>query len=197
MSKIFKVLFYLSLGLSLVKADDIKKNSWGIEINPLSITMLNTNLENQVFSTVVSYFDNEAGREIALSFLYAKEDGLFNIYDSPSSKTTNIALHYRNFVSQRTKGFYYGGFLSYTQLDGELKDDIRLATVKKLGLGAEIGLRIMKPNSDWSFYWGPALRIGGYFGPNNDVFDMNTIGMDLYDNRFFVDVDFMRVGFRF
>jgi len=64
-------------------------------------------------------------------------------------------------------------------------------------VGAEIGLRNMKTDTDWSFYWGPSLRIGGYFGSNNDIFYGNNLGFELYDRQFFIDVDFMRIGFRF
>ena len=55
----------------------------------------------------------------------------------------------------------------------------------------------MKPMSDWSLYWGPALRIGGYFGSNNDVFEKDTVGMEAYDRKLFLDIDFLRLGFRF
>jgi hypothetical protein len=133
--------------------------------------------------------------------VYFKESDSFNYSnswkDETSTKTINTALHYRKFLSNRTKGLYYGGFVSYTYLDGALKNDARLATVKKVGFGGEIGLRLMKPSSDWSFYWGPALRMGGYLGSNNDIFDSDSLGMDIYDKKIFFDVDFMRIGFRF
>lgn len=206
MFNFLKALFFIFLGLSSLCAEELEeKSSWGVEINPASITMLGTGSDTKVFSGVVSYFNQENATEIALSFAYAKDTDIFgdsydddsSFYNNPSSKTANLALHYRQFVGNRTKGFYYGGFGSYTYLDGELKNDNRLATVKKVGLGGEIGLRIMKVDTDWSLYWGPALRIGGYLGSNNNIFDSNDLGFALYDKQFFVDVDFMRIGFRF
>jgi len=147
----------------------------------------------------VSHFNQEDATELALSFVYAKDADIFGDFYSNNytSKVSTLSLHYRKFVGNRTKGFYYGGFGSYTYLDGKLKNDNRFATVTKVGLGAEIGLRLMKTDTDWSFYWGPALRMGGYFGSNNDVFYGNNLGFDLYDKQFFIDVDFMRIGFRF
>ena len=55
----------------------------------------------------------------------------------------------------------------------------------------------MKTHSNWSFYWGPALRLGTYLGSNNDVFESDSLGMGIYDKDLFVDVDFFRIGFRF
>ncbi|MCK5854130.1 MAG: hypothetical protein KAG56_02835 [Sulfurovaceae bacterium] len=200
MQKILKHMLFVSLLFSLGSAEDIKsKSSWGVEINPLSLTILGTGSSIKGFSGVVSHFDNEQGEEIALSLVYLKESEAFDYGDNifTPTKTINTALHYRKFLSNKTKGFYYGGFASYTYLDGELKDDIRLATVEKFGLGGEIGLRLMKTDSDWSLYWGPALRIGGYLGSNNDIFEKDTLGMDIYDKKLFFDVDFMRIGLRF
>ena len=207
MFNFFKVFFIICLTLSSVFAEDLEeKSSWGVEINPASITMLSTGSDIKVFSGVVSYFNQKDATELALSFAYAKDTGTFGsdnydnsyVYNDTPSTVANLALHYRKFVGKRTKGFYYGGFGSYTYLDGKLKNDNRLATVTKVGLGAEIGLRIMKTDTDWSLYWGPALRVGGYFGSNNDVFyDDNNLGIETYDRKFFIDVDFMRIGFRF
>jgi len=196
----FKVLFIIGLISSSLFSEDLKeKSSWGVELNPLSITMLGTGSDTKVFSGVVSHFNQEDATELALSFVYAKDADIFGDFYSNNytSKVSNLSLHYRKFVGNRTKGFYYGGFGSYTYLDGKLKNDNRFATVTKVGLGAEIGLRLMKTDTDWSFYWGPALRMGGYFGSNNDVFYGNNLGFDLYDKQFFIDVDFMRIGFRF
>ena len=137
---------------------------------------------------------------MAFSFVYSKDaDVSIGFYsDDSSSEVANLSLHYRKFVGERTKGFYYGGFGSYTYVDGKLENDNRFATVNKVGLGAEIGVRIMKTDTDWSFYWGPALRMGGYFGSNNNIFvDNNNLGVAIYDKQFFVDADFMRIGFRF
>jgi hypothetical protein len=176
-----------------------KTKSWGVEINPLSLTILGSNSE-KVFSGVVSRFDNDNATEMALSLVYAKEYSSYNNYyqtNNQMTKTINIALHYRQFIKDQTKGFYYGGFGSYTSLDGKVKDDIHLATVTKVGIGAEIGFRLMKPYTDWSIYWGPALRIGRYFGSNNDVFEGSTLGMSMYDSQLFFDVDFLRIGYRF
>jgi hypothetical protein len=182
-------------------------SSWGVEINPASVTMLSTGTDTKVFSGVISHFNQSDATELALSFVYEKgyadifgssyEDDNSFIYDESSSKAVNLTLHYRKFIRNKTNGFYYGGFGSYTYLDGPLKKGNQLATVKKVGLGAEIGLRIMRTDTNWSFYWGPALRIGGYLGSNNDVFHSDDIAFDLYDKQFFVDVDFMRIGFRF
>ena len=200
MFNFFKVLLAVGLMFSSLFSEDLKeKSSWGVELNPLSITMLGTGSDTKVFSGVVSHFNQEDATELALSFVYAKDADIFGDFYSNNytSKVSNLSLHYRKFVGNRTKGFYYGGFGSYTYLDGKLKNDNRFATVTKVGLGAEIGLRLMKTDTDWSFYWGPALRMGGYFGSNNDVFYGNNLGFDLYDKQFFIDVDFMRIGFRF
>ena len=206
MFNFLKALLFIFLAFSSLFAEELEeKSSWGVEINPTSVLMLGTGSDIKVFSGVVSHFNQEDATEIALSFVYGKDTDIFGSsdyddspsYNNSSSKVANLALHYRKFVGRRTKGFYYGGFGSYTYLDGELKNDNRLATVKKIGLGAEIGLRIMKVDTDWSLYWGPALRIGGYFGSNNNIFNDDTLGFDLYDKQLFIDVDFMRIGFRF
>jgi len=202
MFKFLKILFFILLTLSSLFAEDSKeKSSWGLEINPVSLLMLGTGSDTKIFSGVVSRFNQDDATEIALSFVYEKDDdGIFGnsyYYDDSSSKVANLVLHYRKFVKNRTNGFYYGGFGSYTYLDGRLRNDNRLATVKKVGLGAEIGFRIMETDTDWSFYWGPAFRMGGYFGSNNDIFDNNNLGFSLYDRQLFLDIDFMRIGFRF
>ncbi len=201
MFKFLKALLFILLTSSLLLAENLKnKSSWGVELNPLSFTMLGSGNDTKVFSGVVSHFNQEDATEIALSLVYSKDaDVSIGFYaDNFSSKATNLALHYRKFVKNRTNGFYYGGFGSYTYLDGKLRNDNRFATVKKVGLGAEIGVRIMKTDTDWSFYWGPALRMGGYFGSNNNIFvDNNNLGVAIYDKQFFVDIDFMRIGFRF
>ena len=184
--------------LLLAENPSLKNNSSiGLEINPLSLTILGTENSSKGFSGAISHFDNAEAREISFSLAYLKEDETNSIsYESPS-EVLNLSLHYRKFLSNKTRGFYYGGFTSYTYLDGKIKNDHRLATVNKFGLGAEIGLRLMKTHSNWSFYWGPALRLGTYFGSNNDVFEHDSLGMALYDKDLFVDVDFFRVGFRF
>lgn len=202
MSKFLKALFLMLLTLSSLWAEASKeKSSWGVEINPLSFTMVDSESDTKVFSGVVSYFNQVDATEMALSFVYEKDtnNNFYNnpYYDDSFSSVANLSLHYRKFVKSRTNGFYYGGFGSYTYLDGKLRNDNRLATVTKVGLGAEIGIRIMKTDTDWSFYWGPALRMGGYFGDNNDIFASDNLGFSLYDRKFFVDVDFMRIGFRF
>lgn len=206
MYNILKLLFFIFLSFSSLFAQNLEEqSSWGVELNPVSITMLGTGSDIKVFSAVVSYFNQEDATEIALSFVYGKNTDIFgdsNYDDSPSydnfsSKAANLALHYRKFIRNRTQGFYYGGFGSYTYLNGELKNDSRLATVKKVGLGAEIGFRIMDVDTDWSLYFGPALRIGGYFDSNDNIFDDDSLGFELYDKQFFIDVDFMRIGFRF
>ena len=194
-----KIFTFLLLIVTLGVTKD--NSSWGVEINPASVTMLSTGTDIKVFSAVVSHFNQKDATELALSFVYAKEygaifSGLYEPEDTPS-KAFNTTLHYRKFIRNKTNGFYYGGFGSYTYLDGPLKKGNQLATVKKVGLGAEIGLRIMKTDTDWSFYWGPALRIGGYLGPNNNVFYSDDLAFDLYDKQLFVDIDFMRIGFRF
>lgn len=176
-----------------------QQTSIGVEINPLSFLSFNKG-NDTIFSGELSYFDNGNATEMALSLAYEKTDTDFIGYSNYfGSKAMNIALHYRKFVSKRTKGFYYGGFGSYTYLNGKLKDDPQVATVRKLGLGAEIGVRLMKPYSDWSFYWGPALRMGAYLNSssNNGIFDSNSLGMALYDKNVFIDIDFMRIGLRF
>jgi len=200
MFNFFKLLLIICLTLSSLFAEELKeRTSWGIELNPLSFTMLGTGSDTKIFSGVVSRFNQKDATELALSFVYAKDVDIFTSFYSNhyTSKVSNLTLHYRKFVSNRTKGFYYGGFGSYTYLDGKLQNDNRFATVTKVGLGAEIGVRIMKTDTDWSFYWGPALRMGGYFGSNNDIFYGNNLGFELYDRQFFIDVDFMRIGFRF
>ena len=201
MFKFLKALFFILVTFLSLFAEDLKeKSSWGVELNPFSFTMLGTGSDTKIFSGVVSHFTQEDATEIALSLVYAKDvDVSLGFYsDNSSSKASNLSLHYRKFVKNRTNGFYYGGFGSYTYLDGKLKNDNRLATLQKVGLGAEIGFRIMKADSDWSFYWGPAFRIGGYFGSNNDIFDNNgNLGFGLYDKQLFLDIDFMRIGFRF
>jgi len=200
MFNFFKLLLIICLTLSSLFSEELQeRTSWGIELNPLSFTMLGTGSDTKIFSGVVSRFNQNDATELALSFVYAKNADIFTGFYSNNytSKVSNLTLHYRKFVSHRTKGFYYGGFGSYTYLDGKLQNDNRFATVTKVGLGAEIGVRNMKTDTDWSFYWGPALRMGGYFGSNNDIFYGNNLGFGLYDRQFFIDVDFMRIGFRF
>lgn len=200
MFNFLKALLFMLLAFSSLLAEELEeKSSWGVEINPVSVTMLGTGSDTKVFSGVVSHFNQTDATEIALSLVYAKDVNFFgsSYYNHSSSKAANLSLHYRKFVGSRTKGFYYGGFGSYTYLDGKLKNDSRFATVRKVGLGTEIGLRLLKTDTDWSFYWGPALRIGGYFGSNNDIFYSDDLGFGVYDKQFFVDVDFMRIGFRF
>lgn len=195
-----KILTTGILCFSLLSAEMPTKNnsSIGVEINPLSLVSLNSKNRDKGFSGAISHFDNNEAREVALSFVYLKEEEELNpfYYESPT-ELMNLSLHYRKFTSKETNGFYYGGFGSFTYLDGKVKNDNRLATVRKFGLGAEIGVRIMETHSDWSFYWGPALRLGTYLGSNNDVFESNSLGMELYDRDLFIDVDFFRVGFRF
>jgi len=186
------------------------EKSWGIEVNPLSLLSLllyddsedeygdPENDEIRGFSGTISYFDNENGVEIAIPMLYIEEK--YWGWDEDQDHHTynaNISLNYRKFISNKTKGFHYGGFAIYSHLNGKVKNDTRYAQVDKFGMGAEIGFRLMKPDGDWSIYWGPSFRLGAYLGSDNDLFIEDTIGMKLYDKQFFWDIDFMKIGLRF
>jgi len=197
-----KILLIGTLTSSLLLAQNsLPKDatSIGIELNPLTILAIGDDSKDTAFSGAISLFDNINASEIALSVAYEKEySDLFGINGSSIvAEVMDVSLHYRKFARAKTNGFYYGGFTAYTYLDGQLKNDTRLATVEKFGIGAEIGFRLMKTESDWSVYWGPSFKIGRYFGSDNNVFESNSLGMLLYDKDLFIDIDFFRVGFRF
>ncbi|NEW60891.1 hypothetical protein GSY74_06305 [Sulfurovum sp. bin170] len=211
MKKIVTALLLFSLILSaktpMIEKSDSK--SWGIEVNPFGLLSLlaydddedeygDAEDEGRGFSATISYFDNENGVEIAIPIFYMEEN-YWGWHDAHPHQTyhTNISLNYRKFLGNRTKGFYYGGFGVYSHLNGKVKNDTRYAKVDKFGMGAEIGFRIMNPDGDWSVYWGPAFRMGGYFGSDNDLFVEDTLGMTLYDKQFFWDIDFLKIGVRF
>lgn len=201
MNKILKTVLLLSLcyteGFSETPKDDV---SWGVEINPFSLTMFASDGHTKAFSGAVSRFDQSRGEELALSLTYIKDydyNSLFNQLEQAET-AANLSLNYRKFLHQRTSGFYYGGFASYTYLDGEVDDGTgRLATVGKLGAGLELGVRLMKTTSNWSFYWGPSFRAGIHVGPNSDMMVGETYWTAVYDKKVFVDLDIFRIGFRF
>jgi len=201
MKKIILILIY---SLTIIYAIEptpkyISTKSWGVELNPLSILSLLVQDEedsSKFFSGTLSYFDNENGVEIAIPIFYIQEEYWGN-YRDHNTYNTNIGIDYRKFLHNKTKGLYYGGFAMYSYLDGKLKNDSRYARVDKLGIGAEVGFRLMNSDSEWSIYWGPSIRLGAYLTPHNNIFQEDTFGMEFYDKRFFVDIDFMKIGLRF
>lgn len=193
------LLFSFMLYAQTATAESLDKKSWGIEVNPFGLVSLLAYKDEDVelgFSGAISYFDNENGVEIVMPILYLQEQ-YWGWYNEHNTYTTNISLNYRKFLSNKTKGFHYGGFGVYTHLNGKVKNDTRFAKVDKFGMGAEIGFRTMRTDGDWSIYWGASLRMGAYFGSDNDLFVEDTLGMTLYDKQFFWDIDFAKIGFRF
>jgi len=174
-----------------------KEKSFGVEINPFRLLVSND--EWQSFSGTMSYFDNDNGIEIAMPIFYSKEKNTY-YYDTPykeSETVVNIDLHYRKYFSgSRTNGAYLGAFGRYTYLDGKVDYTTKYATVKKFGLGGEVGYRV-KNIFNTSFYWGTSLSIGGYLGSDNNVFNTSGFALDIDDNKYIIDMELLKVGYEF
>jgi len=182
-------------------AENVKiENGWGVEINPLRL-IISTDNDNSwsSFSGTISHFNNETGVEISLPILYSKDISERDNYKD-EKVALDIDLHYRQYFSKnRTTGAYIGAFGRYTYLDGKAMRNSKYATVKKFGVGGEIGFKI-KNIFHTPFYWGASLALGSYIGSDNNIFEtsyMSIDSFDLDDNRYIVDLELLKVGYEF
>ena len=194
-----KILFlYLLLSITWSFAQTVSK--WGVEVNPFRLLLLESDWQS--FSGTISHFDNENGIEISMPIFYSKEKNYY--YSSSSSNeheytetVLNIDIDYRKYFSgNKTEGGYLGLFGRYTYLDGKIWDEAKYATVQKFGLGGEIGVRTKRIFNS-PFYWGASLRIGGYIGGDNDIFNSSGFALGLDDNKLILDIELLKVGYEF
>ena len=199
-----KILFSSLLILStllLAQGEEIptKKSSWAIEVNPLRLLLLESDWQS--FSGTISHFDNETGIEIAMPIFYSKEKDDYNYRNDDNYIDTetvlNIDLDYRKYFSgNRTEGGFIGAFGRYTYLDGKVWNKAKYATVNKFGIGGTIGFKV-KDIFNTPFYWGMSLKLGGYVGSDNDIFNSSGIALGIDDNKLILDAEILKVGYEF
>ncbi len=174
-----------------------EEDSWGVEVNPFRLILLTEGSGSQSFSGTISHFDNSNGIEIAMPIYFSKDKSdYYGGSDNDTETVLDIDLRYRKYFEKKTEGAYIGGFGRYTYLDGRANDISQYATVKKFGLGLEVGMRV-KRIFDTPFYWGASLGVGAYLGDNNDIFHGSGITMALSDNQYILDVELFKVGYEF
>ncbi|HHD82470.1 MAG TPA: hypothetical protein ENK82_08080 [Campylobacterales bacterium] len=199
MRNILFLCFLLSSTGSFAQTVSSEKSTWGVEVNPFRLFILTNDWQS--FSGTISHFDNENGVEIAMPIFYSEEknnyyNGSINAYEDTET-VLNIDLDYRKYFSgNQTEGAYLGAFGRYTYLDARVWDRPKYATVQKFGVGGEIGVK-MKNIFNSPFYWGASLKIGGYIGSDNDVFNSSGFALGLDDNKLIVDAELLKVGYEF
>ncbi|MEA3228374.1 MAG: hypothetical protein U9P38_04795, partial [Campylobacterota bacterium] len=173
--------------------------SWGVDINPIKPLMS----EGNYFAGGISYFDDSNGVEIAVPINYVKFSDSRSDYYGFDSKYNydeidfTLDLHIRKFSTNKVSGVFLGLFGRYTYLEGKLKDEDRLATQHKFGLGVEIGIRI-RDIFNLPLYWGMSVAIGQYFGKSHNIFySDNCIALEMDDEETFFDGELLKIGYEF
>lgn len=191
------ILFSSLLLSSHIKANSskVKTDYFGIELSPFG-------------SFGFNYFDTQNGKEISTLFFIISDESVRETqkYDN---KLFDMRLHYRLYKSENeTKGIYGGIFGVYTELDGKLHNDTRFAKVKKFGMGLEVGFRNFVVDKfrglrrifSKNVYFGASIQVGHYFSDTEHSFETTYEDMG-YMNRYgkqnFIDVEILKVGYRF
>ena len=175
--------------------DPLADKKFGIETNLLRLLFID---EAVTFSGGFSLFDVTRNAEIAFPVYYSNPDDGVTFF--------NTDCHYRHFLGNTQNGFYLSGFARYTNLTGYEKiegndnyDDDFWSDDKekgdkisnsKLGVGVGIGYRKFSKSG---LYWGCSLNLGRYILGENEIFYDDS----LVDQKFIVNVEFLKFGFAF
>ncbi len=143
----------------------------------------------------VSYFDKAHNSEILLSFMSFSDDIYDKSYEENKEESElHLSLYYRKFFKERVGGFYYGGFVRLTQLDGKLKNEHKRATQVKFGVGGEVGYTSFNLLHYPGLYWGSGLGVGMYLGGKHEIFENDDM---LGDMQGVLHLDLIRIGYVF
>ena len=205
------IVLLIILTTTLLSWDNTKVNyrayenqpRYGVEINPFRLITLGSSWSS--FSGSFSIFNYDNNSEIAFPMLYSEEES-DEYYDSDYNyssdfKVFTLDAHYRKFLDNRVGGLYVSGVARVAKLEGRLKESEiedngkNYAKVTKLGLGLGIGYRLLPKLSQW--YWGFGLVVGHYFGSDNDMFDADMVVSSLDDSSVFIDIELLKIGYRF
>ena len=175
--------------------DPLADKKFGIETNLLRLLFID---ETVTFSGGFSLFDISRNAEIAFPIFYSNPD------DGITFFTTDC--HYRHFLGNSQNGFYLSGFVRYANLTGHKKLDNNInyeenfwdddynkgekISESKFGIGVGIGYRKFSRSG---LYWGCSLNLGRYILGENEVFYNDS----LVDQKFIVNVEFLKFGFAF
>lgn len=190
----FKIIYLLLLG-SLLPL--LAKESFGVAVNPIRLLISNSDWRS--YSGTLSYFNDNTGTEISIPIFYEKDKKRYYYRRkySDSTETLNVDLRYRKYMdSKLTEGFYVGAFGRYTYLDGKSKNSMDYVTVKKFGVGVDIGV---KKKHLWNtpLYWGASLSVGGYMGNSDDKLAEYLYGLGFDDDKLILEIELLKVGYEF
>lgn len=200
--KVYIYLFLILL-LSTLQAEKInqkvrQENRFGVELNPIRLVLLNNNGLTSL-SGGFSYFNYKEGIEIAIPWVYTadKFDDYGAMGKDEVEKAFNLDLQYRVYNNGKIGGAFIGGLARYTYLQAPRKDFAVFDTQDKFGLGAIIGIRKMNLFDTIPLYWGMSLSAGAYLNAENDIFRDSLFEIDFDDNRFFLDIELLKLGYEF
>jgi len=178
-----KKALILSLLSGVLTADSIGENKLG-----LGVSFGLMGLEG-------SYFIPEQNSEVMVSIMSFSDDPYDSNYDSNKDENElHISLHYRKFFKPQIGGFYYGGFVRYTNLEGKLKGEHSRATQDKVGLGAEVGYTSFGLFNNSSIYWNVGFGLGPYLSKESELFERDDMLGDVSTAMY---LDIIRVGYLF
>jgi len=159
----------IALTTGLIAGDLDKSRTVGFQINPIYWG-----------SAGFSYFNHEKGYEIALPFFFLP-DAFY------------ADLKYRQYDDGRIGGFHYGGFMRLSYMNGKIENERKNARITKVGLGGELGYKVVNLWDIKGLYWGSSLSVGMHLSDNNDRFEEAFLG----DSIAIVDIEFMKLGYAF
>ena len=162
-----------------------EKNSFGIELNPLMVSV-------GYLSAGVNYFNDSY--EIAVPFTYNQG---FDEYLPYNSVEANIDIHFRKFLKSLDDGLYLGVFTRLQYYEGKLQDSRDLASIYKLGYGFEAGLRWVNLFGYDSLYYGMSLGMGRYLGDFNDKLESYSIFFEDNHSVLFYNIELFKIGYMF
>jgi hypothetical protein len=178
-----KIIFLALFGFGILSAGILDENRKGYGIS------------YGLMGLEGSYFIHERNSEIMASVMSFSDDEYEDNYDSNKEESEfHISVHYRKFFKPQIGGWYYGGFLRYTNLEGKLKGEHSRATQSKVGVGAELGYTSFGLLDYSGLYWNVGFGIGPYLSGDNELFERDDM---LGDASVAVHMDIIRLGYVF
>jgi len=186
-----RIVLYLVSSSALVFGD-----SFGMEINPLRLILISNGIDT--FSGGFNYFNDENRYEISFPLTYNKisYQNKYNRYKDYPDTSLTFDVHYRKFLfSNRANGFYIGALGRYTYIEGKVKNDFKIATAHRFGMGGEIGIRLRDRGN--KTYWGVSFAYGQHFDNYGGQFKHDNFITLMDGKKNFWDIEFFKFGYEF
>jgi len=187
-----KFIIWLLTSSTLIFGD-----SFGIEVNPLRFFLISNGIDT--FSGGFNYFNDENQYELSLPLTYNKIDyqSQYNRYQDYPDTSLTADIHYRKFFFSKTaRGLYMGLLGRYTYIEGKIKNDFKIATMHRFGVGGEIGIRFRNKNDD-HFYGGISIAYGQYFDNDAEEFKHDNFIILMDGKKNFWDFELFKFGYEF